>query len=407
MDVVLGVVMTSRDARLLLVEGDRGDGAIVDHDSFDAISARGAGRPGFSEDVVSAVLGTYASAAAKGHIVRRVAVCWTDAVEAEAALVLNSLDHLGITNVVVVPATEAVEGAAGHLADTRTPGMIALCIAEPDVTAVAVACRRAEGDRHVRSQTLTGGGRGAIVRALQGVCTGSVESIVLAGRGPQMGRLVTEVNSVTSRSVTLADDALLLLGRGALLASVGAAVDEPERGTPAVFVPRAARPAMIPGLTDEADATAGPRSPRLAKALSGVLAAAVLTFVVSISLAIAQQFTSTDDDRPTETQVAKAEPAPTEPAPPGPVEPPTLMALPEQNPIPAAPAPVMAAGPQLPQVAPPIAAPPVPAPVQGALQQVAQQVLPPAIEVAKNPITVPNTDITLPPLTDIVAQYRQ
>lgn len=412
MDVVLGVVMTMRDARFLLVEGERGDGAIIDHDSFEAHSAAGVEQPGFSENVVSAVLGTYAAATANGYTVRRVAVCWTDAVDTEAGLVLDALDQLGIANVVVVPAAEAVEAAAEHFVATRAPESVALCVVEPDVAALTVVCGNADGLRQVRSQTLTGAGRAAIVRALHRACVSAaapVESIVLAGRVPDMGMLVTEVSSATSRSVTLAEDASLLLGRGALLADVAAPVVEPEPApTKAVFVPRAARLAALPAPVEET-VVLGPRSPRLANALSGVLVVAMVTLVVSVSLAITKQFPSSDDDRPVERRVVQTASEPAEPAAPAPVEPPALMALPEPHPNPAAagaPMPI-AAGPQLPPVAPPPAGgSPLPPPVQGALQQVAQQVLPPAMEVAKNPITVPNTDITLPPLTDIVAQYK-
>lgn len=95
MDVVIGIAMTSRDARLLLVEGSHGDGAVIDHDSFDA------------DTVVNAVLDTHADAPANGYTVTRVALTWTDEVDAEAKLVLGALEEQGIAAVVVVSETDA------------------------------------------------------------------------------------------------------------------------------------------------------------------------------------------------------------------------------------------------------------------------------------------------------------
>ena len=41
MDIVLGVSLTPTAVRIVLVEGDKADGAIVDHDTFETSSAEG------------------------------------------------------------------------------------------------------------------------------------------------------------------------------------------------------------------------------------------------------------------------------------------------------------------------------------------------------------------------------
>lgn len=169
MDVVIGIAMTSRDAQLLLVEGSGGDGAVIDHDSFDADTHIGIEHPGFRDHVVNAVIDSRAAAPANGHTVTRVALTWTDAVTSEAKLVLDDLEELGIAKVAVVSTTDALEAAAEY----------------------------------------------TIARSASGA-----ES------------LVEEVSSVMSRSVVLGDDAALLLARGALLASAdmgGDAVSAPKR----------------------------------------------------------------------------------------------------------------------------------------------------------------------------------
>lgn len=126
MDVVIGIAMTSQDTRLLLVEGNRGDGAVIDHDSLDADTPIDVAHPGFNEPVVNAVLDTYADAPANGYTVTRVALTWTDAVNADAKLMLDALAEQGITNVAVVSAADAerlggeadssMDGAAARLA---------------------------------------------------------------------------------------------------------------------------------------------------------------------------------------------------------------------------------------------------------------------------------------------------
>lgn len=120
MDVVIGIAMTSQDTRLLLVEGNRGDGAVIDHDSLDADTPVDVAHPGFNEPVVNAVLDTYADAPANGYTVTRTALTWTDAVNADAKLMLDALAEQGITNVAVVSAADAER--LGGQADSAMDG---------------------------------------------------------------------------------------------------------------------------------------------------------------------------------------------------------------------------------------------------------------------------------------------
>ncbi|MBU9762685.1 hypothetical protein FR943_02305 [Mycobacterium sp. TNTM28] len=104
--------MTARDARLVLVEGTDGDGAVIDHDSLAADTRVGVEDPGFREYVVNAVLDTYADAPANGYTVARVALTWTDEVDADAKLVLDALAEQGVDKVAVVSTADA-ESYAG------------------------------------------------------------------------------------------------------------------------------------------------------------------------------------------------------------------------------------------------------------------------------------------------------
>lgn len=223
MDVAIGIAMTSRDARLLLVEGTSGDGAVIDHDSVDADTGTGVKHPNSSEHVVNAVLGTYADAPANGYTVTRVALTWTDAVAGEAKLVLEALAEQGITTVAAVATTDALEAAAEYTVQIADCDSIALCVVEPDETMLAVTGDEGDdGSRRVRSRRLEGLDQATAVLALRGLCDsfpGSIAEVAIAGSTPDAESLVEEVNSVMSRPVVVGDDAALLLARGALFAS--------------------------------------------------------------------------------------------------------------------------------------------------------------------------------------------
>lgn len=231
MDVVIGIAVTSRDVRLLLVEGAHGDGAVIDHDSPIAGTRVGVDDPGFREHVVNAVTDTHAAAPANGYTVTRIALTWTDAVANEAKLVLDALEEVGIANVVEVSGTDALEAAAEHTAHIADCDSIALCVVEPDETMVAVLGAEGEdGARRLRSRHLDGPDEATAVLALRGVCDSFPEpiaAVAIAGSAPDAESLVEEVDSVMSRPVVIGDDAALLLARGALLASSGTRDDPP------------------------------------------------------------------------------------------------------------------------------------------------------------------------------------
>ncbi|MED5811152.1 hypothetical protein VST63_02160 [Mycolicibacterium sp. 050232] len=288
MDVVIGIAMTSRDARLLLVEGAGGDGAVIDHGSLDVDTHVGVEHPGFRERVVNAVIDARDTAPANGYTVTRVALTWTDAVAAEAGLVLDALDEMGIANEVVVSTTDALEAAAEYTVRIADCDSIALCVVEPDETLLAVV--GAEGDdgkRRVRSRHLDGSDEGSAVLALCGLCDSfpeRVAAIAIAGSAPDAESLVEEVNSVMPRPVVLGDDAALLLARGAVLA----------------------------GADIRHDAVPAPKLDPLMRTLTTVMATAVLILAGAVFLALTVQ--GSGRGAPTQASTPAEHAAPVSPA---------------------------------------------------------------------------------------------
>lgn len=245
---------------------------------------------------------------------------------------------------------------------------------------------------------------------------------------------------------------------------------------PTLFVPRTAKLMAIPGITDTAAATAaptvvaaGPDHSRQLRTLTAVVGGGVLAFVAAVSMYVGSQLrdggeqTTAAKSRPAEVApaaaaVLEAPPAP-EPAAaaPAPAPPPAAPQLPPAPAAPAVPAAVTVVSPPAPAAPPnplqllaavagpqlaalnqglhggplpgstapganplsalaPGALPPNPAAGDPALNnaafQVAQAVVPPALDRADQPVDIPpvppvtDKPINLPPLRDIIDGVR-
>ena len=126
MEIVLGVSMTPTTVRMVLVEGDKADGPIVDHDAFDITANDGsATSSSAAEQVVEAVLGTKESAAAGGHHLKSIGVTWTDHVD--ASTLRDALAARGIDDVMLVSdghAAAALAQAVGRAVGYATTALL-------------------------------------------------------------------------------------------------------------------------------------------------------------------------------------------------------------------------------------------------------------------------------------------
>src|SRR4051794_4403790 len=118
--------MTPTTVRMVLVEGDKADGPIVDHDAFEVTAGDGSATPaGAAEQVVEAILGTKESAADGGHHLKSIGVTWTD--HAEAATLRDALAARGIDDVMLVSdghAAAALAQAAGRAVGYTTTALL-------------------------------------------------------------------------------------------------------------------------------------------------------------------------------------------------------------------------------------------------------------------------------------------
>jgi len=322
-DLVLGLSMTSADVRWVLVEGTTAEGATICRHTVDLDTL---------DDVLASV---------RENRLHAIGVTWANEAEAAASTLLDALAERGLDDVITVSQQEAAESLATGIADRGGYREVAVCIVEPDGAVVA----RVDDD-------------GVTIERVDPTADDMValldrsdiqpEAIFVLGSADAIDSIATSFNGVTAPVVTAAE-ADLALARGAALASARAV------NTLDAQPPRWRLPSRIGALTS-------------------VLAAAVVVFVVSLSVAlglgltpdtdstVVQRDTATTTDQPARTpagpSVAQAAPQPVPAAPPPPALPPQEAAPPVAHTIVEAAAPAPEAAP----VAEPPAAPPPDAP---------------------------------------------
>jgi hypothetical protein len=284
--------MTSADVRWVLVEGATAEGATfrrseVDFDTLD--------------DVIAAV---------GDHRLHSIGVTWANAAEAAASTLLDTLADRGLDNVITVSEEEAAEALATGIADRGGYTEVAVCIVEPDSVLVALV----DADDVTTEQVEA---TADDVLALLDCNDAQPEAIFVLGSAEDIDAIATSLDGFEVPVIT-ATEADVALARGAALASARA-VNMLD-----------ARPARW-------------RVPSRIGALSSVVAAAVVVFVVSLSAALGLGLTPDEDSAVAQrdTAVTKDQPARMPAAP--------SVAQAPPKPIPAAP----------PPAAPPEPAPPV------------------------------------------------
>ena len=105
----------------------KGDGATVDHDTFDVAPSDDSATPNASAQVVAAVLGTSESAREGGHQLKAIGVTWSD--HAEAAELRDALAGHGVNDAILVSelhAAGALAQTAGRAVGYETTGLLFL-----------------------------------------------------------------------------------------------------------------------------------------------------------------------------------------------------------------------------------------------------------------------------------------
>jgi hypothetical protein len=276
--------MTSADVRWVLVEGTTAEGATICRNAVDFDTL---------DDVLAAV---------GENRLHAIGVTWANEAETAASTLLDALAERGLDNVITVSEEEAADALATGIADRGGYNDVAVCIVEPGDALVALV--DADGVATERVNPTADD-----MLALLDRSDGQPEAIFVLGSTDDLDSVASSLDGAAALVITAAE-ADLALARGAALASAQAVN---------ILDTRAVRRWHLPSRIG---------------ALTSALAAAVVVFVVSLSVAlglgltpdtdstVVQRDTAVSTDKParvpTAPSVAQAVPRPVPVAPPPP-----------------------------------------------------------------------------------------
>jgi hypothetical protein len=268
MEAVLGLSVTPSAVGLVLVEGQDADGSTVDREAFEIVSGRHSTPLHTSEQAAAAVLRTEAIAATRGQRLHSIGVTWSDGADAEASLLLKSLNERGFDNVVPIRLPEATEALAWGIAEVIGYDVTAVCVIEPE-TVIMLIVHSGEG----AVQTAVNHGidsEESLLRWLSAVFARAdwrPEALVMVGSGSELHAVMPRLETILAVPVFAPAESELALARGAALASA--------HNTEYLQIGRA--PERTP--RDR-------RRPLTQTAPLAMLVAGAVTFVVSVSVAV-------------------------------------------------------------------------------------------------------------------------
>lgn len=414
MDIVLGVSMTPTTVRMVLVEGDKADGSIVDHDAFDLTANDGAATSlSAAEQVVEAVLGTKESAAAGGHDLKSIGVTWTD--HAEASALRDALAARGVDDVMLVSDGHAAAALAQAVGRAVGYATTALLFIDRDTATLSVVQTDDGSVVKVLSRSLHSDDAMAVLTEMAAAVDAqgtAPQGMFVVGSGVDVTSVKSHLEHLVSLPVSAPDEPEIALARGAALASahapafeattVGLAYSQDPDGTTAgtVYAGLAAAGTRLAAVssaealvddygpqTDMEPIAEEGRKPFLlvGSALTSIFVVGVVALVISLAVSIRPTadlrpnpgpnaiVPSTQVPAPAPVQEAQQPVAP--PPPPETIKAPVPVAVQEapkapprqvfveQAPAPQAPAPAPAAPPPAAEAPPPAPAPVAPAPI--------------------------------------------
>jgi hypothetical protein len=275
MDLVLGLSMTSRAVRWVLVEGTTGEGDAMDRGAFELVT------PVDSDELLDVLLVNEV-----GDRIHAIGVTWTNEAEDVASGILQALTARRYNDVIAVSELEAGEELAAGIAEIAEYENVAVCIVEPDAAVVAlVDAGGVTVDRIGRP--LDGADvvelPSAVIAALD-LEDRQPEAIFVLGSADELELIVSTIDDATESPVISAADAGLALARGAALASARAVNS------------LASTRLHLPSRTG---------------ALTAILVASVVIFVISLSVAVGLRFPSGANHEQPQAANAVEAPAPT------------------------------------------------------------------------------------------------
>jgi hypothetical protein len=293
--------MTPTSVGLVLVEGQDADGATMDRDAFDVHK----GSIQCSEQATAAVLRTEALAANRGLRLNSIGVTWSEDADAEASALMQSLSDSGFDNVVAIRLPEATEALARGMAAVIGYQTTAVCVIEPDAV-ISLVVNTSDGAVQTAFNHSIDSDE-SLISWLSTVFTKAdwqPEALVVVGSAGGFESILHKLEDALSVPVFAPAEAELALARGAALASAQT-IELPLVDYSNDYSDFSGEYAHEYGYDKTRSTgrhrTAEPSEERSARlghtGAVTMLVAGVLTFVVSVSIAVSLEFAPHRDAR--------------------------------------------------------------------------------------------------------------
>ncbi len=225
MDTVLGVSMAPTAVRMVLVEGQNGDGATVDEDNFDVQADDDAATISAADQVVAAILGTREGAAEGGYQLASTGVTFTDPIE--AAALRDALAKHKVENVMLVSAFLAAAALAQAVGNQTNYARTALLYIEPETATLAVVDSTDGSVTDVQRQVLPADDEAAVAQLASMVAGAAAletrpDAVFVVGSGVDVPLIKPALEAATTLPFAAAEEPETALARGAALASAHA-----------------------------------------------------------------------------------------------------------------------------------------------------------------------------------------
>ncbi len=225
MDTVLGVSMAPTVVRMVLVEGENGDGATVDEDNFDVAADENTAPGSAADRVVSAILGTREGAAEGGYQLMSTGVTWTDPIE--AAALRDALAAHKVENVMLVSSFLAAAALAQAVGNATNYAHTALLFIEPDAATLAVVDTADGSIVDVERRALPEDDDAAVAELTTMVSGAEAldtrpDGVFVVGSGIDVPLIKPTLEAATALPVSAPEEPETALARGAALASANA-----------------------------------------------------------------------------------------------------------------------------------------------------------------------------------------
>jgi hypothetical protein len=276
-ETVLGVSMAPTTVRMVLVEGENGDGVTVDEENFALTNGDDPATLSAPDQVVAAILGTREGANEAGYQLLSTGVTWTD--QQEAAELRDALAARKVENVMLVSAFLAAAALAQSVGSTTGYAQTALLYVEPDSATLAVVDTTDGSIADVHRELLPDDDDEAVgklvglVSHAEGLETGP-QGVLVVGSGVDIPLIKPALEAATSLPLSAPEQPETALARGAALASANAPLfasstaalayaQDPGTGAVNPY-------ALAPGYVAVADAAEGAEADEEALAYSAV-----------------------------------------------------------------------------------------------------------------------------------------